>query len=138
MSRFNYEEDQYGKKISPDSPDYRSREKRKTTLPLLFDMENQRTNGSLRDFGVEYMQSDLLADGSFDFARIEAVLKEHKDRIKVVFIQRSKGYATRKTFSVSEIGELIAFIKSIKPNAQINIATCWSEKIDRDYPWNCK
>ena len=52
ISRVNYEEDQYGKKISPDSPDYRSREKRKTTLPLLFDMENQRTNGSLRDFFI--------------------------------------------------------------------------------------
>lgn len=52
ISRFNYEEDQYGKKISPDSPDYRNRAKRKTTLPLLFDMENQRTNGSLRDFFI--------------------------------------------------------------------------------------
>lgn len=52
ISRFNYEEDQFGKKISPDSPDYRNRTKRKTTLPLLFDMENQRTNGSLRDFFI--------------------------------------------------------------------------------------
>ncbi|MBR4157084.1 MAG: hypothetical protein IKU01_10390 [Bacteroidales bacterium] len=52
ISRFNYEEDQYGKKLSPDSPDYRNRMKRKTTLPLLFDMENQRTNGSLRDFFI--------------------------------------------------------------------------------------
>ena len=43
-------------------------------------------DGSLRDFGVEYMQSDLKDDGSFDLERIEAVLKEHKDRIKVVFI----------------------------------------------------
>lgn len=52
MSRFNYEEDQYGTKIRPDSPDYRNRLKRKTVLPLLFDMENQRTNGSLRDFFI--------------------------------------------------------------------------------------
>ncbi len=52
ISRFNYEEDQYGKKLNPDSPDYRNRTKRKTTLPLLFDMENQRTNGSLRDFFI--------------------------------------------------------------------------------------
>lgn len=52
ISRFNYEEDQYGKKLSPDSPDYRDRMKRKTVLPLLFDMENQRTNGSLRDFFI--------------------------------------------------------------------------------------
>ena len=52
ISRFNYEEDQYGKKINPDSADYRDRMKRKTVLPLLFDMENQRTNGSLRDFFI--------------------------------------------------------------------------------------
>jgi hypothetical protein len=62
MSRFNYEEDQYGKKIHPDSPDYRNRMKRKTVLPLLFDMENPRTNGSLRDFFI----SDLtLADSNY-------------------------------------------------------------------------
>ncbi len=52
ISRFNYEEDQYGKKLNPDSPDYRDRQKRKSVLPLLFDMENQRTNGSLRDFFI--------------------------------------------------------------------------------------
>lgn len=52
MSRFNYEEDQYGTKILPNSPDYRNRMKRKTVLPLLFDMENPRTNGSLRDFFI--------------------------------------------------------------------------------------
>ena len=62
MSRFNYEEDQYGKKIHPDSPDYRNRMKRKAVLPLLFDMENPRTNGSLRDFFI----SDLtLADSNY-------------------------------------------------------------------------
>ena len=52
MSRFNYEEDQYGKKIHTDSDDYRNREKRKTVLPLLFDNESPRTNGSLRDFFI--------------------------------------------------------------------------------------
>lgn len=53
ISRFNYEEDQYGKKINPDSPDFRNKDKRKTILPLLFDMENERTSGSLRDFFIE-------------------------------------------------------------------------------------
>lgn len=53
MSRFNYEEDQYGKKIHPDSADYRNKENRKIILPLLFDMENPRTNGSLRDFFID-------------------------------------------------------------------------------------
>ena len=53
ISRFNYEEDQYGKKISPESPDYRDRMKRKAILPILFDMENERTSGSLRDFFID-------------------------------------------------------------------------------------
>ncbi len=52
ISRFNYEEDQYGKKLNPDSPDYRNKTKRKEILPLLFDMDNQRTSGSLRDFFI--------------------------------------------------------------------------------------
>ena len=65
ISRFNYEEDQYGKKLNPNSPDYRDRMKRKEVLPLLFDMENQRTNGSLRDFFI----SDLTESDSnyFEF-----------------------------------------------------------------------
>ena len=84
-------------------------------------------DGSLRDFGVEYMQSDLLADGSFDFDRIEAVLKEHKDRIKVVFIQRSKGYLNRKTLSVREIGEAVSFVKAIHPECYVVIDNCYGE-----------
>lgn len=52
ISRFNYEEDQYGKKLNPDSPDYRNKTKRKEILPILFDMDNQRTSGSLRDFFI--------------------------------------------------------------------------------------
>lgn len=65
MSRFNYEEDQYGKKIHPDSADYRNKENRKIILPLLFDMENPRTNGSLRDFFID----DLTKEDSnyFEF-----------------------------------------------------------------------
>lgn len=65
MSRFNYEEDQYGKKIHPDSANYRNKENRKIILPLLFDMENPRTNGSLRDFFID----DLTKEDSnyFEF-----------------------------------------------------------------------
>ena len=65
MSRFNYEEDQYGKKIHPDSASYRDKDMRKVVLPLLFDMDNPRTNGSLRDFFIE----DLTKDNSkyFEF-----------------------------------------------------------------------
>ena len=69
--------------------------------------------GSLKEFGISYRQVDLLPDGSFDFERIKAALR---DNTKLVTIQRSKGYDPRPTLSVERIGELIAFIKSIKPD----------------------
>ncbi|MBQ1981865.1 MAG: methionine gamma-lyase family protein, partial [Clostridia bacterium] len=70
-------------------------------------------NGSLKDFGVDYDQVDLTADGHFDYATIERKLAELGDRAKMVFVQRSKGYLNRKTLSVAEIGELAAFIHRV-------------------------
>ena len=84
-------------------------------------------NGSLRDFGVEYRQADLFADGSFDLDEIRRVLTEEGERIKVVFIQRSKGYLNRKTLSVDEIGEVIAFVRSIKPDCYVVVDNCYGE-----------
>ncbi|MGN0032688.1 MAG: hypothetical protein ACI358_02765 [Candidatus Limimorpha sp.] len=60
IRRFNYEEDRFGNKLFPNDPDYRSLEKRKDILPLLFDLENQRTSGNLRDYFIE----DLLKDNN--------------------------------------------------------------------------
>ena len=84
-------------------------------------------NGSLRDFGVEYRQSDLLEDGSFDKARIREILESEGDRIKVVFIQRSKGYLNRKTLCVDEIGEIISFVRSIKSDVYVVVDNCYGE-----------
>ncbi len=84
-------------------------------------------NGSLRDFGVEYRQADLLADGSFDKKRISEQLIAEGDRIKVVFIQRSKGYLNRKTLSVCDIGEICEFVKSITPDAYVVVDNCYGE-----------
>ena len=84
-------------------------------------------NGSLHDFGVEYRQADLFADGSFDLDEIRRVLTEEGERIKVVFIQRSKGYLNRKTLSVDEIGEVIAFVRSIKPDCYVVVDNCYGE-----------
>ena len=67
---------------------------------------------SLAEYGVTYNQVDLLPDGTFDY---ENIAKAINPRTKMITIQRSKGYATRPTFSVSQIGELIAFCKNIKP-----------------------
>ena len=84
-------------------------------------------NGSLRDFGVSYRQADLTAEGEFDLPAIEAVLREEGERVKVVFIQRSKGYLNRKTLSVAQIGALIPHVRALAPKAYIVIDNCYGE-----------
>ena len=74
--------------------------------------------GSLKEYGVRYRQVDLLPDGSFDW---EGIRKAVNDKTKLVTIQRSKGYATRPTLSVKQIGELIAFVKGIKPDVILSL-----------------
>ncbi|MBQ8345883.1 MAG: methionine gamma-lyase family protein, partial [Clostridia bacterium] len=84
-------------------------------------------NGSLRDFGVEYRQADLLEDGGFDVEAIRRMLTQEGERVKVVFIQRSKGYLNRKTLSVDEIGAIIAFVKSLVPDCYAVVDNCYGE-----------
>ena len=97
------------------------------TLDEVIGNTGEAGNGSLRDFGVEYRQADLKDDGSFDFEAIRKVLTEDGERIKVVFIQRSKGYLNRKTLSVGDIGEVIAFVRSIKSDCYVVIDNCYGE-----------
>ena len=80
--------------------------------------------GSLAEYGITYSQVDLLEDGSFDYPNIEKALN---DKTKLVTIQRSKGYQTRPSFSVSQIGELIAFIKERRPDVTVMVDNCYGE-----------
>lgn len=80
--------------------------------------------GSLKEYGVSYRQVDLLPDGSFDYEKIRNAITE---KTKMAAIQRSKGYATRPTFSVKQIGELIAFLKSLKPDIICMVDNCYGE-----------
>jgi len=82
---------------------------------------------SLKEYGVTYAQADLKADGSFDYDAIRANINE---RTKLITIQRSKGYATRPSFSVSQIGELIAFCKSVKPDVKVMVDNCYGEFVE--------
>ncbi len=83
--------------------------------------------GSLAEFGITYRQTDLLPDGSFDYEGIRTALNE---KTKLVTIQRSKGYQTRPTLSVARIGELIAFIKEIKPDVICMVDNCYGEFVE--------
>ncbi|MBP5460328.1 MAG: methionine gamma-lyase family protein, partial [Clostridia bacterium] len=79
---------------------------------------------SLAEYGVSYRQVDLLEDGSIDWDGIAAALGE---KTKLVTIQRSKGYQMRPTFSVAQIGELIAFVKERKPDVLVMVDNCYGE-----------
>ena len=89
------------------------------------------TPGSLSEYGITYRQVDLLEDGSFDYENIKKAINE---RTKLVTIQRSKGYQTRPTLSVARIGELIAFIKEIKPDIICMVDNCYGEFVETTEP----
>lgn len=83
--------------------------------------------GSLAEYGVVYRQVDLLEDGTFDY---ENIRKSINEKTKMVTIQRSKGYQTRPSFSVKQIGELISFIKSIRSDIICMVDNCYGEFVD--------
>ena len=86
---------------------------------------------SLAEYGVSYRQVDLLEGGAFDWDGIRAAINK---KTKLITIQRSKGYATRPTFSVTQIGELIAFCKQIKPDVIVMVDNCYGEFVETIEP----
>lgn len=86
---------------------------------------------SLKEYGVSYRQVDLLENGEFDY---DGIRKAINDKTKLITIQRSKGYATRPTFSVKQIGELIAFVKEIKPDVICMVDNCYGEFVETIEP----
>ena len=89
------------------------------------------SNGSLAEYGVTYRQVDLLPDGSFDFEKIEKAIHE---KTNMVTVQRSKGYQTRPSFSVAQIGEVIRFVKQIKPDVICMVDNCYGEFVEETEP----
>ncbi len=89
------------------------------------------SKGSLAEYGITYRQVDLLPDGGFDY---EGIRKAIGPRTRLAAIQRSKGYQTRPTLSVDRIGELISFIKGIKPDIICMVDNCYGEFVERKEP----
>ena len=102
------------------------------TLEEVVGIVGEAGNGSLKDFGIDYMQVNLKADSSVDFDAVKKVLTEKK--VKAVWIQRSKGYGERKTFSAEEIGEMIKFVKEISPDTLALVDNCYGEFVDEKEP----
>ncbi len=87
--------------------------------------------GSLAEYGVTYAQVDLLADGSFDF---EGIRRAIRPETKLVMIQRSKGYQTRPTLSVEQIGEAISCVKAVREDILVMVDNCYGEFVERIEP----
>ena len=90
------------------------------------------SRGSLAEYGVTWNQVDLLPDDSFDYPAIAEALQH--PRLRMVTIQRSKGYQTRRTFSVAQIGELIRFIKDRRPDVICMVDNCYGEFVEETEP----
>ena len=88
-------------------------------------------NSSLKSFGIKYMQTELI-DNDFDYKTIEKLLKENK--IKLIEIQRSKGYSTRKSITIEKLEKVIKFIKSIDSDVIIMIDNCYCEFVSKKEP----
>lgn len=89
------------------------------------------SKGSLKEYGITYRQVDLLDDGSFD---LEGIRNAINPKTRMVTIQRSKGYQTRPTLSVDRIGQLITFIKDIKPDILCMVDNCYGEFVESKEP----
>lgn len=95
------------------------------------DEDGKAPKGSLAEYQISYRQVDLLSDGGFDY---EGIRKAINEKTKLVTIQRSKGYQTRPTLSVERIGELISFIKEIKPDVICMVDNCYGEFVEKMEP----
>ncbi|SFJ50614.1 Cystathionine beta-lyase family protein involved in aluminum resistance [Thermoflavimicrobium dichotomicum] len=88
-------------------------------------------SGSLMDYGIRYKEIPLLPDGSVDFATFQSLLT---DRTKVVGIQRSRGYADRPSFTISQIAEMIGQIREIRSDLVVFVDNCYGEFVEDKEP----
>jgi len=89
--------------------------------------------GTMKDYGINFKTTELLEDGSVDYDNAEIALK-NDDSIKVVAIQRSRGYAVRDSFTVEKIAKMIKFVKSIRPDVNVFIDNCYGEFSEMEEP----
>ena len=103
------------------------------TLEEVIGLCGEEGNGSLKDFGVSYLQTDLNADGSFRLEEITQTIKDQPS-VKVAFIQRSKGYLNRKTLSVEQIGQAVRAVKAVRPDVYVVVDNCYGEFVETREP----
>ncbi|HLS20474.1 MAG TPA: methionine gamma-lyase family protein [Bacillota bacterium] len=87
--------------------------------------------GSMKDYNIAYNEVDLLEDGSVNFAQLKSIIT---DRTKVIGIQRSKGYSDRPSFTITEIKEMVEFVKSINKELIVFVDNCYGEFVETEEP----
>ena len=90
------------------------------------------TDGSLADFGIEYRQVDLLEDGRPDIADIKSALS--KEKYKMAYIQRSRGYSTRPSLTIDDIKNIIDAVREVSPDSIVMVDNCYGEFVEKEEP----
>ena len=93
---------------------------------------DEKTDGSLRDFGVEYAEVELKSDGTPDLKEIRKRLSS--DKYKMAYIQRSRGYSTRPTLTIDDIEVLCNIVKETSPETVIMVDNCYGEFVEKKEP----
>ena len=102
------------------------------TLEEVIGIRGEAGNGSLKDLGIKYLQTEM--NGSeIDYDKVREILQNDKS-VKMVFVQRSKGYAVRETLSAKQIGDIVSFCKSIKSDVYVAVDNCYGEFCDEHEP----
>ena len=91
-------------------------------------------NGSLKDFGISFDCTELTKEGKFDKEAIRADMAKLADKLKMIYIQRSRGYELRDAFTVAEIGEIIQFVRQLGFKGCIFVDNCYGEFVEKLEP----
>lgn len=100
------------------------------TLEEIIGKRGEKGSGSLMDFGIEYEEVELLENGMPDLERISERVKD----AKVAYIQRSRGYSTRPSYTVDDIEKMIKTVKESNPNAIVMVDNCYGEFVEKKEP----
>lgn len=91
-------------------------------------------NGSLKDFGISFECTDLMQEGKFDYPAVKSAIERMGSSLKMIYLQRSRGYELRDAFTVAEIGEMCAFVRSLGFNGCIFVDNCYGEFVEKQEP----
>ncbi len=91
-------------------------------------------NGSLKDFGISFDCTPLTDEGKFDKERIKREMERLGDRLKMIYIQRSRGYELRDAFTVAEIGDICTFVRGLGFKGCIFTDNCYGEFVEKQEP----